>query len=197
MTSALGAGDPKDIADYFRAVFGDNAQGWLHIAYGILPYSINDSVRFTKFVSESAVWPIDVHLSASIMAQCAPIADLYTCPYLLSGPDKRAKGTSIARRLVHCDVDRGLLDVDKARTLPGAFVVGSGSPGNGHTDVRLTKSVPPHQHEALCRGLGAHLGAIDSKISDNDLLRPPGTFNHKPTVRGKPPTRVAWLLTCR
>ncbi len=29
-----------------------------------------------------------------------------------------------------------------------------------------------------------------AKISDNDLLRPPGTFNYKPTVAGGEPAPV-------
>ncbi|MGB0972436.1 MAG: hypothetical protein ACPGVG_15980 [Mycobacterium sp.] len=38
-----------------------------------------------------------------------------------------------------------------------------------------------------------HLGG-DSKISDNDLQRPPGTLNHKPTMAGGEPTSVRWLI---
>ena len=35
-------------------------------------------------------------------------------------------------------------------------------------------------HEHLCRELGEWFGAEDPKISDNDTMRMPGTFNFKP-----------------
>ena len=46
----------------------------------------------------------------------------------------------------------------------------------------LNRSVPPHQHEALCKGLAVYLGAKDPKFSDNDVLRPPGTNKKKDVV---------------
>ena len=51
----------------------------------------------------------------------------------------------------------------------------------------------PEQHEALCRGLAATLGG-DTKYSDNDLLRPPGTWNYKSAVDGGDPTPVTALV---
>jgi hypothetical protein len=63
--------------------------------------------------------------------------------------------------------------------------------------VPLTESVSFAHHRQLCRALGDHFGAKDSKIADNDLLRPPGTLNHKPTVMdsgGRPPALVRWLV---
>lgn len=111
--------------------------------------------------------------------------------------DRGAPGLGVTHRKHSRDCSISflrLLDIRKVSALPGDFSVGSGSPGNGHAHVKLAKSVPPHQHESLCRALGAHLGAVDSKISDNDVLRPPGTFNHKPTVRGGAPAEVTWLI---
>jgi hypothetical protein len=53
--------------------------------------------------------------------------------------------------------------------------------------------VPAHWHRALCEGLRDYLGG-DNKIRDNDLLRPPGTLNHKPAAKGGEPAPVEWLV---
>ena len=58
--------------------------------------------------------------------------------------------------------------------------------------VLLAWPVTPDQHEALCRGLAATLGG-DAKYSDNDLLRPPGTWNYKSAVDGGDPSPVIAL----
>ena len=60
--------------------------------------------------------------------------------------------------------------------------------------VPLTETVPAHHYTALCRGLGAYLGNADSKISDNDVLRPPGTLNHKTRASGGESTKAEWLI---
>jgi hypothetical protein len=54
------------------------------------------------------------------------------------------------------------------------------------------RSSPPYTERSV--GVGAYLGAIDSKITDNDLLRPPGTFNYKPTLDGRDPAPVEWVV---
>lgn len=99
----------------------------------------------------------------------------------------RTKGNAGQRVLIHADVD-GDLDEQKVAQL-GGFVVPGGTPGHGHVYVPLSWPVTPAQHEALCRGLSAHLGG-DHKYADNDLLRPPGTFNYKTNVDGGNPTAV-------
>lgn len=59
----------------------------------------------------------------------------------------------------------------------------------------LTESIPAHWHETLCLGLKAFMGATDPKISDNDLLRPPGSVNHKsPLFRTGPATAATFLI---
>lgn len=132
--------------------------------------------------------------------------DVYLCPYLMhqdwigEGAQRRtgrAKGQSVARALVHADIDREPFDEAKADNLRvlGGFAIASGSPDHVHAYVGLIESVSPAQHEALCRGLGAYIGGADpAKCSDNDVLRPPGTFNYKPTVFGQPPAPVTWLV---
>jgi hypothetical protein len=127
--------------------------------------------------------------------------DVHICPYLLSGRD-RAVGTSVnaARTYVHADVDLdgGHIDLEAVQAIPGGCAVASGTSGNAHVYVQLTEPVNLHHHGQLCKALGIHFGTKDgSKIRDNDLLRPPGTFNFKPTVASGGeglPAPVHWLV---
>jgi hypothetical protein len=127
--------------------------------------------------------------------------DAHLVPYLMA-VRKRNQGTSVpeTRTHVHADNDEGHPDwLDRVRAIRGGVATGSGTPGNGHAYVLLTRSVPLHHHEQLCRALGEHLGTKDNtKFHDNDCLRPAGTSNYKPTVMdggGLPPAPVTWLIT--
>jgi hypothetical protein len=178
--------------DYFDAVFGD-AHGWVHVAFGVAPYrNAKGRIRFRFWEEGAFAWPDEAGYVLALLREFSERFDAYVCPYLLSGP-KRTKGTSIARIVVHCDGDEGL-DSAKARTILGVIIVGSGTPGHAHVYVLLTRSVPPHQHEALCKGLAVHLGAKDPKFSDNDVLRVPSTRNFKPTVNGDDPVPVPFVM---
>ena len=91
-----------------------------------------------------------------------------------------------------------MIDLEKLLTL-GAFAVSSGTfcgdfdpddavdtealreHRHAHVYVSLTEPVTGPQHKALCHGLGKFLGAVDSKVCDNDLLRPVSTYNFKRT----------------
>ncbi|WP_197416144.1 DNA-primase RepB domain-containing protein [Mycobacterium sp. GA-1199] len=179
--------------DYLWAAFG-GAQGWLFVGIGIAPYrNARGKIRFAQWVEGCLAWPGEDRELLELLLKNSGAHDCYLCPYLMSEP-RRKKHTSAAPALVHADVDRGRLNTSSVRNVPGAFAVSSGSPGNGHVYVRLTRPVPHHQHEQLCRGLMAHSGATDSKVSDNDMLRPPGTHNHKPTIDGGEPVPVTWAV---
>ena len=122
----------------------------------------------------------------------APRNDVYVCTNLMWS-DKRAQGAAVTHTLIHADKDTGQLDPEKVRAIDG-FAVASGTPGHGHVYVQLSEPVTAAQHRVLCRALGDYLGGADAKISDNDVLRPPGTLNHKPTVTGGEPAAVEWLV---
>lgn len=110
--------------------------------------------------------------------------DVYVSPYAHAGR-RRRKGGAVARRHIHADID-GALDMARVRFL-GAMAVASGSVDadgrpHGHVYVRLTEDVSPYVHEALCKALGEFLSLEhhdESKVTDVDVLRLPGTFNFK------------------
>jgi hypothetical protein len=182
----------SDLLDYFAACYGDTT-GRLHIGVGQEPYlSSNGKYEFKNFTQSHFAYPDEAEQAEREIARESALYDVYVCPYLMWG-NKRAQGAAVNRILIHADVDGALLDPDKVRTL-GGFAVGSGTPGNGHAYVPLTESVTAPQHRALCKALGACLGAKDAKISDNDLLRPPGTLNYKPTLVGGEPAPVQWAV---
>lgn len=169
-----------DLREYFSACFG-NTKGWLFAAFGSDPY-LTESGKYEHRQWSERSWRYPQHADRVVraIAEAAPSADVYVCPYLMKSRE-RAKGNAVSRVLVHADID-GALDECTVEAL-GGFAVSSGTPGHGHVYVPLAWPVTPAQHEVLCRGLAERLGG-DAKFSDNDLLRPVGTLNHKPTVAG-------------
>lgn len=176
-----------DLNTYLKAVFPDGS-GTLHWATNI-PGSRNKS----DWMENPARWPAISDTIAAQMIREAQRYDVYVCPYLGS-TRKRTKGKAAARWVIHADID-GDLDVDKVTKL-GGFAIASGTPGHAHVYVPLADSISdPKEHERLCRRLGAVFEGCDvAKCSDNDVLRPPGTLNHKPTLDGGEPTPVKWLV---
>lgn len=180
-----------DLNLYLDTVFGDT-EGYLHIATGVGPYfNANGKYKHKLWIDNHYPWPAQRDKAVSALLSAAEDSDAYACPYLMVG-DKRAKGAAVDRTKAHADCD-GQIDLDKVRAING-FAVASGSGGHAQVFVALTESVPAIQQEALCRALGNYLGDADAKISDNDVLRPPGTWNHKARARGAQPTPVQWLI---
>jgi P4 family phage/plasmid primase-like protien len=185
---------PSPARLFCNTVFGDRV-GVVHLAQGIDPY-VTDSGKyeFKHWVPSTYEWPAEAARLEQDIARAALDVDVYIDPYLMHDK-QRTPGATVARPLLHADVDGGGLDLDKVREI-GGFVVASGSEGNGHVYVLLSRSVPAHWHKILERVLVAYLGADPSKITTNDVLRPPGTLNYKPTVfmPGSDPAPVEFLI---
>jgi hypothetical protein len=181
----------SDLRDYLDAVLGAT-EGWLTGGIGVGGHFKNGKYTFKEFLPSFYQWPADADRVERELVREAYVSDVYLCPYVMRYA-KRAKHDAVARQLAHTDVDSGLLDLDRVHQL-GGFAVASGSPGNGHVYVRLSEPVTGPQHEVLCRGLVARLQGDPGKVNDNDLLRPPGTFNHKPAAAGGDAAPVEWLV---
>jgi hypothetical protein len=190
------ANDPQstaqaDVPDFLDITLGVT-EGYLIVVAAGGPYlDATGKYCHRKRQERAYPWPADAAEAVSDILEAAAWGDVFACPYVMAGP-QRAKWAAVSRPLVHADVDDDL-DLEKVHSL-GGFAVSSGTQGHGHAYVALTESVTGPRHEALCRGLGRYLGAVDPKCSDNDLLRPPGTRNFKPTVTGGEPTRVEWAV---
>ncbi|MDQ1249559.1 MAG: hypothetical protein QG597_3934 [Actinomycetota bacterium] len=181
-----------DTLDYLKAIYG-TTEGVAHLAVGCDPHlDTNGKYTHRAWVPTTFSWPAEADQLAAEITREAAHADVYACPYLMWA-GKRSKGAAVERRLIHCDYD-GPLDTERV-TATGGFAVASGSEGHAHVYVPLAGPVTAVEHEALCRALGDYLGPhADSKVRDNDVLRPPGTWNHKPTANGQQPAPVTWLV---
>ncbi len=180
-----------DLNLYLDTVLGD-AEGYLHTATGVGGFfNENGNYKHKRWIENHYQWPAQRDKAVSALLAAAEESDAYACAYSTVA-DKRAEGAAVNRSKAHADCD-GQIDLDKVRQIHG-YAVGSGTDGHAHVYVDLTESVPAIQHEALCRGLGAYLGDADAKVKDNDVLRPPGTWNHKERARGGESTEVHWLI---
>jgi hypothetical protein len=176
----------EDTRRFVETVTGD-AEGFLCVAVGRDPFrDDNGRYQHREWDEVTCRWPAQADDVIEYITSASALGDVYTCPYLMK-EQRRAKGNAAQRALIHADVDQVLDEAAVAEL--GGFAVRSGSPGHGHVYVPLAWPVTPAQHEALCRGLAAHLGG-DAKYSDNDLLRPPGTLNYKSAADGGEPAPV-------
>ncbi|WP_454198221.1 AAA family ATPase [Nocardia sp. Marseille-Q1738] len=165
------------IGEYIRELLGDTA-GFAYLAYE----DDNGQHRETPFrVPRNR----DV-LIGEIVRTATFFGNVWLCPYPMRD-QRRWKGNAARRMHVHADVDQAV-ELEAVRALRG-FAVCSGTPSHLHIYLRLTRDVSGPQHRALCGGLRERLGG-DDKINDNDLLRPPGTLNHK----HDPPLPVTWAI---
>jgi len=195
---------PEEAAATERQV--TDARLWMHEMYGhsegqgnvlfalcdrdgewdeLLPFRV-DRPPFAGKVPDHATMLDSIAASA---VQAASVHDVYACPYLHAR--RRRRGGAVLREHVHADID-GPLDPDEVRSI-GGFAVSSGTEGHGQVFVRLNRSVEPREHRALCHALGQVVGGEhhdEGKVSDNDVLRPAGTLNHKTD----PPRPVTWLV---
>jgi len=174
-----------DIDLYLDTVLGDT-EGYLHTAVGVGPSSPTPrpgKVEHKRWSPKVFRWPAEREQAVAHLLSEAGKNDSYMCPYVLTGWP-RTQDTAASRTKAHADIDNGKADPVKIAELHG-YAVASGSTGNAHAYVDLTRPVTAPEHKTLCRALGEYLGAKDSKIKDNDVLRPPCTLNHKSWARGE------------
>jgi hypothetical protein len=183
---------PRDaLRDYLDLCLSD---GVLVVAVGSGPYR-NDKGKFVhkNWTETPFDWRTEPDQAVREIFSNAMHNDVYVCPYPMR-TRKRRKGNSVTRELVHADVDTDDPGTaEKVKALNG-FAVATGTEGHAHVYVKLSESVSVDDLEALCRALGKHFGAPDVKCRDNDVLRPPGTYNYKPTVDGGERLPVKWLV---
>jgi putative DNA primase/helicase len=180
---------------FLEEVFGD-AEGYAHFAVAHGAYvDPTGKYKHGTWKQFSFLWPQqaddEIRRLDDVLSQ-PDSNDLYVCPNLLT-TEKRSKDTAVTHRLLHSDADNGA-DADKLKSL-AAFAVASGTPGHSHVFVQLTRDVTLAQYQALQQGMRAYFNG-DNKISDNDLLRPVGSVNHKAVVLHglDAPYPVEWIV---
>ena len=173
--------DRSAAADFLTFVFGVR-HGHAVIAFG-LDGHFDATGKYThrNWSEHGYRWPQERDRLLTDVAREAASGnvDVYVCPALRETPHRR-KGNAAHHDLLFVDRDGHVpLDVAALAELGSLLVVDSGTAGHEHAYVKLADDPGPERREALCRALADRLGSCDAKYSDNDLLRLPGTANHK------------------
>ncbi len=152
--------------ELWRHIFGDE-RGLLAICY-----SGAGGFKETFFN-----YPEAAALAAEFAHKKAELGhDVWFCCHLLTAP-RRIKGNATSVRALWGDLD-GARVPDEAGGLKPTAIVES-SPGRYHCYWRLADAIPPESAEDLNRRLAREISADPSGFDLTQLLRVPGTANHK------------------
>jgi AAA domain len=190
----------SDLKRFLDAVYGTAVAGRAHWAVGIGGHlDASGKYVFEKFSPQHFAYPGDETAPAvEVMLSAADTGDVYVCPYLMWA-DKRTPGAAVARPVLHDDWDGDLADMaeclERVTQLDG-FALQSGSPGHLQIYVPLAESIPATRHRELCEALHRYLppGSDPGKKTAENLLRPPGTWNHKGRARGGESALTTWMI---
>ncbi len=129
-------------------------------------------------------WPAEAAQAGQHVANATAAGqEVYACAHLLT-KQKRIKANAAPVSVLWVDHDRAGWPNDAPR--PTAIV--ESSPGRWQVYVRLTEAIEPARAERLNKRLTAMVGADPSGFDLTQLLRVPGTINHK--YEGMPPVRL-------
>jgi hypothetical protein len=101
--------------------------------------------------------------------------EVYHCAHLVTEP-RRRKETAAPVSALWIDLDAGQLDTER---VPTPTLVVESSPGRSQVYWQLTTPIEPPHAEQLNRQLAAATGADKSGWDATQLLRVPGSRNHK------------------
>lgn len=172
---------------YLDEMFGDR-KGYVSVVFGHNPrtskprFAEDDwQPKFYKWPSQREDLLEDVDDALNHPEVIRENTEIFICPALRSRPE-RTRGSNAPLWWVWADMDHKPTEdqIDRINHLGGMTVL-SGSDGHRHVYLPLDKPVTALLHKALCLALKDALGAKDSKIAENDLLRLPGTLNWKRT----------------
>lgn len=135
---------------------------------------VSNNFNYPKTAKEAAIWALEKSDEGR---------EVYFCTHLLTGP-RRIKENAAAVRTLWGDLDGAAVpngEIEPTATLES-------SPGRHHCYWRLTDPIPPEKAEQLNRRLAHEIGADPSGFDLSQLLRVPGTVNHK--YEDKPGVRI-------
>ncbi len=196
------SGDSRyaDIRAFLEMLYGPGT-GYCHVVYGRGWYR-NDAGKLDHRIWSERIgdrhafrYPEQTDaIVAKILQLDATGADVYVCTGLMRTPTSRSKDNLIEGLwCLHADADHDHpLRIDVIRSV-GWCAVGSGTAGHEHIYAPLSERIPGAQGEDLEDAMVDVLNA-DAKKRGNDVLRPPGTHNYKPTVDGGAPNPVVWSV---
>jgi P4 family phage/plasmid primase-like protien len=151
-------------------IYGDE-RGILEICY---VKRTSSEGRPTPFSSVSFRYPEDAQEAADTVALYSEDGyDVWHCAHLLTGRRKKENAAPVAA--LYADGDGAQVP----EGIPQPTAVVRSSPGRHQYYWRLSMPVPPNVGENLNRRLAYAVGADKSGWDLTQLLRPPGTRNHK------------------
>jgi hypothetical protein len=176
-------------------IWGDR-EGYagVHLGHGG-HYPDGGAYEFKRFESRWFSWPDELATALELIVGACDQADVF-CGVLLRQTASRKAGNALPGRVAWADVDGDWTpERDQAIAKLRAsgvtvWLVESGS-GGRHLYTVPGMLLSPDQLEGYNRRLAAFLDA-DSGWSETKVLRPPGTFNHKPRPRGEASIPVRW-----
>lgn len=175
----------SDLGDHLDYLFGfPDRRGRTatrgYVAVATADRSKRDSQGKVRPIERKFMWPKDRDdmFSYIARAQRKPWTEVWICPYPMR-TNERKLGNSTARRIIHADVDKPLLNGLRSSLVAQGFrLVSTGTPGHVQVYARLDRSLTPGEHRAACAALRTKVKG-DSKIADNDYLKLPGGWNYK------------------
>lgn len=179
----MGAAQPhtEGVQRFWRHLFGGE-RGLLQVFTGIRADDKLDKPSAQYFAYPGATqtaarWALD---------RSEEGREVYFCAHLLTD-SRRIKENAAAVLALWGDLDG--CELPNGSLKPTAVV--ESSPGNYHAYWRLSDAIPPELAEGLNRRIAARIGADPSGFDLTQLLRVPGTTNHK--YDGKPSVALVGL----
>jgi hypothetical protein len=160
----------KPALDLWRTIFGDG-EGYLCVAGGV-----RVGKKIPDFRQRFYWWPEQAEEAATwCLERSREGWEVYFCAHLLTGRE-RIKENAAPVRALYAEYDGAGLPDNPG--LEPSIVVES-SPGHYHAYWLLTRPLEPGEAENLNRRLASATGADPSGHDLTQLLRVPGTANHK------------------
>jgi len=182
----------------FLDVLYGGGTGFCHVVYGKGWYRNDNGKLVHRFWSErrgrhAYPYPADADAAvAKVLELSARGLDVYVSTSLMRTATSRGKNNAAGLWCLHADVDHATLNLDVVAD-QGWCAIASGTPGHVHLYAPLGEPVTEAQFGALQNALVDLVGG-DTKKAGNDVLRPPWTYNFKPTVDGADPLAVQWAV---
>ena len=166
---------------FFDALFGPDRRGFVAMAQGTGPhYTAAGKYAHHGWREKKFVWPDQLNAIVQFTRRASVTGDVYVCPALRTGRERRKDHPCAPAGWAWCDVDGPWTEARATRFEPlavtGAFSVLSGS--GRHLYVPLAEDVDQAELEAANRALVGLFGG-DAKWAANSLLRPPGSWSYK------------------
>lgn len=173
--------DRDDLGDFLDFLYS-NQEGYVYVA---------TKEAEGTFTQEFFPWPTGRDEIKRALIGAAGNKDVYVAPALFSEPTNSQKANVKGSHVVWAEFDGTAPDSGALGDVPApSLVVRSSEEGHEHWYWNLGEFISDTKFiERVNRGLTYQLGADTSGWDSNQILRPPGTFNHK---RSKPVVLVSY-----